>query len=390
MLPEIQRRSATVPNAAHLWGSRQRTPTKRETWAVRQASDPIARPTVLQASSFESALVRERKRIERSDRSFALLLLSVKPDVGLDPLLMWESISQSLAAVGRDTDILGWFQHGQAMGLILTELVSAEVMAASGIDIRIRRELSRRLSRSALSAVSIRLYAASDIKGSFGDFEVTARQTHARAHRLAKRALDVAGSLALLALFSPLFVLLAALVKISSRGPVLFKQNRIGEQGKPFQMLKFRTMFTGADQALHQEFVTRFITSTAEAADAPKSAPYKIANDPRVTPLGRLLRKTSLDELPQFWNVLRGDMSLVGPRPPLDYELERYKRWHCRRVLEAKPGITGPWQVKGRSRTTFDEMVRMDLRYARSTSVWTDLKILLATPAAVLSGKGAA
>src|SRR5581483_2181626 len=103
----------------------------------------------------------------------------------------------------------------------------------------------------------------------------------------------------------------------------------------------------------------------------------------------RFLRKTSLDEVPQFWNVLRGDMSLVGPRPPIQYEVDQYRTWHCRRVLEAKPGITGLWQVAGRSRTTFDDMVRLDLRYAKAPTVWTDVKILLATPAAIIAGKGA-
>jgi lipopolysaccharide/colanic/teichoic acid biosynthesis glycosyltransferase len=116
---------------------------------------------------------------------------------------------------------------------------------------------------------------------------------------------------------------------------------------------------------------------------------FKLTNDSRVTPAGHFLRKTSLDELPQFWNVLRGDMSLVGPRPPLPFEVERYQPWHRRRVLEAKPGITGSWQVYGRSRTTFDEMVRLDLRYARSHSLWTDIKLLAATPLAMLTGKGA-
>ena len=116
---------------------------------------------------------------------------------------------------------------------------------------------------------------------------------------------------------------------------------------------------------------------------------FKIVNDPRVTPIGHFLRRSSLDELPQFWNVLKGDMSLVGPRPPLPYEVARYKSWHRRRVVEAKPGITGLWQVTGRSRTTFDDMVRLDLRYARGHSLWADIKILLATPAAVIKGKGA-
>jgi len=155
-------------------------------------------------------------------------------------------------------------------------------------------------------------------------------------------------------------------------------------------MLKFRTMHTNVDDTLHHDYVTKFIKASVNAAtDTGKPALFKMANDPRVTPIGHFLRKTSLDELPQLWNVLRGDMSLVGPRPPLPYEVELYKPWHCRRVVDAKPGITGLWQVTGRSRTTFDEMVRLDLRYARTRSLWTDIKILLQTPAAVIAGKGA-
>jgi len=158
---------------------------------------------------------------------------------------------------------------------------------------------------------------------------------------------------------------------------------------KPFTMLKFRTMYLNADHGLHHEFVSRFIKANGTIHGPGHNEFFKLTNDPRVTPVGRILRKTSLDELPQLWNVLRGAMSLVGPRPPVPYEFEQYKPWHRRRVLEAKPGITGLWQVAGRSRTTFDEMVRLDLRYARTRSLWTDIKILLATPAAVISGKGA-
>jgi lipopolysaccharide/colanic/teichoic acid biosynthesis glycosyltransferase len=148
-------------------------------------------------------------------------------------------------------------------------------------------------------------------------------------------------------------------------------------------------MRVNAAETLHHEYVTQFIKSSGQVQGTGTNQLFKIANDPRVTSVGRILRKTSLDELPQLFNVLRGDMSLVGPRPPLQYEVDQYKPWHCRRVLEAKPGITGLWQVTGRSRTTFDEMVRLDLRYARTSSLWTDLKILLATPRAVISGKGA-
>jgi lipopolysaccharide/colanic/teichoic acid biosynthesis glycosyltransferase len=158
---------------------------------------------------------------------------------------------------------------------------------------------------------------------------------------------------------------------------------------KPFMMLKFRTMRVDADDAIHHQFVSSFIKPSGRSTETGKTGLFKIEDDPRVTSIGRFLRKSSLDELPQLWNVLRGEMSLVGPRPPLQYEVEQYQSWHRRRVLEAKPGLTGLWQVSGRSRTTFDEMVRLDLRYARTYSVWNDIKILLATPRAVISGKDA-
>jgi lipopolysaccharide/colanic/teichoic acid biosynthesis glycosyltransferase len=177
-------------------------------------------------------------------------------------------------------------------------------------------------------------------------------------------------------------------VKLTSKGPVFFRQQRVGEVGRPFTMFKFRTMQVNCDHRIHQQYVESFIQANQPAASG-TGAVFKLVDDPRVTSIGNFLRRSSIDELPQFWNVLRGEMSLVGPRPPLPYEVARYKRWHRRRVLEVKPGITGLWQVKGRSRTTFDEMVRLDLQYARSYSLWMDLVILLATPRAVLSGKGA-
>jgi lipopolysaccharide/colanic/teichoic acid biosynthesis glycosyltransferase len=190
-------------------------------------------------------------------------------------------------------------------------------------------------------------------------------------------------------MLSPVMLVIALLVKVTSRGPVFFRQERIGQRAQPFTMLKFRSMRLGAGHAIHKDYVTWFIKSSGQNTDAGNSGVFKIVNDPRITTIGRILRNTSLDELPQFINVLRGEMSLVGPRPPLPYEVDQYKPWHLRRVLEAKPGITGLWQVTGRSRTTFDEMVRLDIRYARSVSLWTDIKILLATPKAVISGKGA-
>ncbi len=149
-------------------------------------------------------------------------------------------------------------------------------------------------------------------------------------------------------------------------------------------------MYVDNDHSVHREYVTKLINKEAPAvATRQQGAVYKLAGDKRITPLGRFLRKTSLDELPQFLNVLRGDMSLVGPRPPIPYELAAYQTWHRRRVLDVKPGITGLWQVTGRSTVDFDSMVRLDLKYATSWSPWLDVKILLLTPLAVIRGSGA-
>jgi lipopolysaccharide/colanic/teichoic acid biosynthesis glycosyltransferase len=219
--------------------------------------------------------------------------------------------------------------------------------------------------------------------------ELTRRPRKARAADAAKRGLDLAASLALLVLLAPAVALIAALVKLSSPGPALFGQTRVGHMMRPFTMRKFRTMYMHAPPDVHREFVTRFITAGGTNGAAADGS-FKLTNDRRVTPLGRILRRTSLDELPQLWNVLRGDMSLVGPRPSLPYEWAQYRPWHRRRVLEAKPGLTGLWQVTGRSQTTFDEMVRLDLRYARTCSLRNDIAILARTPAAVIAGRGAA
>ncbi len=313
---------------------------------------------------------------------------------------MGEAAIEALAAATRETDVLGWFERWAVIGVILPEIrMSDLVNTCEGLDTRVRRQLAKRLDGETLGRFSIRLrvYPEPRRAGEEGVWQVDpllypklrSRQEQRTIYDAIKRGLDVIGSLTLLLMFSPLLLLIVVLLKLTSRGPVIFRQVRIGQMMKPFTMLKFRTMYSGTDHRVHHEFVSRFIKASGQVHEPGKNRFFKLTNDPRVTPVGRVLRKTSLDELPQLWNVLRGDMSLVGPRPPLPYELEQYKPWHRRRVLEAKPGITGLWQVAGRSRTTFDEMVRLDLRYARTRSLWNDLKILLATPAAVISGKGA-
>jgi lipopolysaccharide/colanic/teichoic acid biosynthesis glycosyltransferase len=205
--------------------------------------------------------------------------------------------------------------------------------------------------------------------------------------------MDVVGGAMLLVIFAPVFLVIALAVKTTSEGPVFFRQRRIGQYGKAFVFLKFRSMYVNTDSGVHETYVKQLIAGQALCHPGKRgdngAAVYKLTNDSRVTRVGKLLRRTSLDELPQIVNVLRGEMSLVGPRPAIPYELAAYQTWHRRRVLEVKPGITGLWQVNGRSRVKFDEMVRLDLRYANTWSPWLDIKILLSTPRAVWQGEGA-
>lgn len=213
-----------------------------------------------------------------------------------------------------------------------------------------------------------------------------------------KRCLDILLATALIILFLPLLLLIAVLIKLDSPGPVIFNQERVGAKRhrfgnhrfwavQNFTFFKFRSMVRDADPSLHEAYIKEFVEGRAQAS--PESGgTFKLTNDPRVTRVGRFLRKFSLDELPQLFNVLKGDMSLVGPRPVPTYEVAGYQARHHNRFA-ALPGITGWWQVKGRCRVSFEEMIRMDLDYIRSASLWLDLKILFLTIPAVLSRRGA-
>jgi lipopolysaccharide/colanic/teichoic acid biosynthesis glycosyltransferase len=201
------------------------------------------------------------------------------------------------------------------------------------------------------------------------------------------RALDVAVSAVLLLVLLPLFLALAAAIRLDSRGRVVYRQRRVGRNLDPFTVNKFRTMQSGAGHETHRQFVIGLIAGQT-AQDAEPNF-FKMANDDRVTRVGRFLRKSSLDELPQLWNVLRGDMSLVGPRPPIPYEVEHYPpHWFER--FAVKPGMTGLWQVGGRSELTLEEMIALDVEYARTRSLWLNLKILVRTVPAVFAARGAA
>jgi exopolysaccharide biosynthesis polyprenyl glycosylphosphotransferase len=200
----------------------------------------------------------------------------------------------------------------------------------------------------------------------------------------AKRALDLASAFFLTLILSPLLLACALVIRRTSPGPALYRQKRIGKDGKEFMLYKFRTMMDNADlDSIHKVFVAELIKNGSA-----RRASYKMKEDPRVTRIGQMLRRFSLDELPQLFNVLKGDMSLVGPRPPLPYELDSYKNWHMKRI-SVRPGITGLWQVAGRSGVPFDEMVMLDLYYIENWSLWMDVSLILKTLPAVVSGKGA-
>lgn len=220
----------------------------------------------------------------------------------------------------------------------------------------------------------------------------------------AKRALDIVLAGTTLVLIAPLLAMLALFVIVDSNGPALFKQQRVtarrkkGPNGEEiwepalFTCYKFRSMYQNADSKLHQAFFQAFVNNdeaSMQALQGETTEARKLTKDPRVTRAGALLRKTSLDELPQLWNVLKGDISLVGPRPAIQYEVDMYKPWHRER-LNTKPGLTGWWQIVGRSSTDFDDAIKLDLWYVKNQNLWLDIVIILKTPIAVISRKGAA
>jgi lipopolysaccharide/colanic/teichoic acid biosynthesis glycosyltransferase len=367
--------------------------------AITRLTSSVVAP--LPQTAFRRLLCQERRRSERSRKSFLLMLVRHKSAKPHTDQIALERVFQPLGALIRETDTVGWFESKQALGVIFTELGDAELaVAVKSIESKALAGLQRALDPNQLKKLEISIYSYPQ---SWKDGGLTITfdpilypdlfdlDENKRASLLLKRLIDIVGSALALILLAPVFGILAALIKLTSKGPVFFRQQRLGQFQVPFAFLKFRSMYATTDAEIHREYVKSFIAGRAEpnSAGGQQRRVYKLTNDPRITWIGKFMRRTSLDEIPQFWNVLVGQMSLVGPRPPIGYEIEEYEIWHRRRLLEAKPGITGLWQVHGRSRTTFDDMVRLDLRYSRMCSPIADLKILLQTPRAVFSGNGA-
>ena len=347
---------------------------------------------------FNRMLCLERKRAERTGDPFVLMLVDLGRLAETHGFDCVERVCASIQSQMRETDLPGWYEHPVTVGIVYTALCGTErTLVRSALLGKADQALAAALDPAERSMVDVTLhFFPEDFGGNKTDFrsdetlypDVKQNKRSSHLYPVMKRAMDLVVSLACLIIFAPLLAVISLLIKLTSEGPVLYRQKRLGKFGKQFWFLKFRTMHVNSSHQIHEQYVKKLIQKKVDGASGPKPV-YKIANDPRVTPLGHFLRKSSLDELPQLLNVLKGEMSLVGPRPPIPYEVSCYEFWHRRRVIGVKPGITGLWQVDGRSRTTFDDMVRLDLRYVRDQSLWLDLKILMKTPWAVLSASGA-
>lgn len=383
------------------------TPTRAtartaSTIGSRTARDPRSNSTILNEQLFIQMLSVERKRTERSSRRFALMLLdsgSPQPSPHAEQVL--EKALRGLSQSVRETDLKGWYKSGSIAGVIFTEIGSAQSEAVVALlSTKTTAVLSGLLTMEQINAleVSFHVYPEDSLtRGPRGSSELPLHPDlrveldRRKFSRVLKRTMDVSGALLGLILSLPVLLAISIAIKLTSKGPLVFRQERLGLGGRRFTFLKFRSMYFETDSTIHKEYVKRLISGTVNGDEGAgsRTALYKLAGDPRVTPVGRFLRRTSLDELPQFVNVLLGDMSLVGPRPSLPYEFDCYDTWHTRRVLAVKPGMTGLWQVGGRSLVAFDDMVRLDLEYAKTWSLALDIRILCRTPRAVLSGEGA-
>lgn len=382
----------TVKNSGNV-SSLDSLPAKRLEAADRE---------ILQEEAFKRMIAIERKRTERSTKPFLLMLLEAGEHQGEEKSgKVLASVISALVASTRETDVIGWYKSNSSLGVMFTQLVIFDQKSIlSAMLARVGGILRDNLTFDQFNQVSIAFHFFPD-KWDHDQPQRPSNPTlypdlprddkRTRTFELTKRTMDVMGSFLLLLILSPILMVMAAAIKLTSKGPVFFRQQRVGQYGKPFTFLKFRSMYADNDATVHREYVTQLIAGQAKRNPCKGNdgiGVYKLTNDTRITPVGSILRRSSLDELPQLLNVLMGEMSLVGPRPAIPYEVAAYQTWHRQRVLEVKPGITGLWQVNGRGRVKFDEMVRLDIRYAKNWSPWLDLKILLRTPRAVVVGEG--
>lgn len=374
-----------------------------ETIPTRSSSFKLDIKNLTSEESFKTMIEVERKRSDRSGKPFLVMLLDLSSLVNGTKrhlnsryliISLYNKVVKTISAETRDIDIKGWYETGKSIGILFTEIT---IEGRDKILEKIKKGLHKVLHDSASKIdISCHWYPLDHSELGNGATKLfypdpAQMSLRKKVSKVAKRSIDIIGSVVGLIIFSPVFLVASVLIKFSSAGPVFFRQERVGKGGKTFRIYKFRTMTVKNDESEHREYMKQFIHGQARAVEDETTGHkvFKLTNDARVTRIGKFLRKTSLDEVPQFINVLLGDMSLVGPRPPIPYEVKEYNLWHRRRVLESKPGITGYWQIEGRSMTNFDGMVRMDIRYINTRSTLFDLKVIFKTPLALFTAKGA-
>ncbi len=332
----------------------------------------------------------ERRRAERSKAPLTIALINFENKTS-NELNNFEEFITPLPEYLRETDIIGYVDDN-VIGVIFPDTTEkgAEQCVSKLFNGHEKPPFSI-VTATFPDQIFHRFSAEQQDPETLSPFFLEDATESISLRNLLKRGVDIVGSLLAILILSPVILITALLITTTSPGPVLFKQIRLGRKGVPFTFYKFRSMHSSGDDRIHREYITKFINGKLEEINQGDmiNPLYKIQSDPRVTRIGRIIRKKSIDELPQLFNVLRGDMSLVGPRPPLPYEAEQYQSWHLRRILEIKPGITGLWQVEGRSKTSFDDMVRLDLQYIRSCSFLLDVKILIKTVKVVIQSIGA-
>ena len=342
-------------------------------------------------SHFVDHLRMEKRRVERSKAPLSIALFFLGQNNGKDLKSVQEFLGY-LRKSSREIDIRGWFAE-DVIGVLLpnTGSVGANIYVKKILEGKGQAQFSV-ITGTYPDHLFDRLLVKAESEPDLYPFDLDEHQKPRYFQLALKRWIDVMGSLLGLIILSPLMLIISLAVKANSPGPVIFKQSRLGIRGLRFPFYKFRSMYWNCDDQIHRQYVTDLIKGRLESINQGdgENPFFKMKSDPRLTRVGKILRYLSLDELPQLFNVLKGEMSLVGPRPPIPYEVEKYEPWHLRRILDMKPGITGLWQVSGRSTTSFDEMVRLDLRYVRNWSLWLDLKILLRTVKEVLHPHGAA
>ncbi|WP_238446948.1 sugar transferase [Azohydromonas australica] len=347
--------------------------------------------STLPTNDFHAQLFREKRLAERTKRPLSIALYRIDEQaIANDQATGADQLLEVLHQASRETDIIGHVSH---------DLIAVLCPDTDAAGMRAYVSKVEKITAGCWTVVDIATYpdrlfdgleTLSQLKPELHHLVVGDPGTHHGGYR-SKRALDILGAALALVLLAPLMGLVALAIATTSPGPVLFKQIRLGRGGAKFLCYKFRSMVVDGDDEIHRKFVASLIKGGQDDKNVGHDGTpvFKMRSDPRVTWIGRVIRKTSIDELPQLFNVLKGEMSLVGPRPPIPYEAENYQAWHLRRILSATPGITGLWQVEGRSKVTFSEMVRLDLRYIRECSLGLDVKILMKTIKVVLQCDGA-